>query len=142
MHYEMSLEEYRAIQKQPRTSSEHDEQVALMRWASLYRSRVPELGLLYAVPNGGHRHPTVAAKLQSEGVRAGVPDLCLPVARRQYHGMYIELKAGSGRPTQEQLHWLEALRQQGYWADVCVGWQAAARDICHYLGVHPMELGL
>lgn len=142
MHYEMSLDEYRAMKKQPRTSSEHNEQVALMQWASLYCSRVPELGLLYAVPNGGHRHPAVAAKMKAEGQRAGVPDLCLPIARRHYHGMYIELKAAGGRPTAAQQEWLNALRAQGYWADICVGWQAAAREICHYLGVHPMELGL
>jgi hypothetical protein len=31
----------------------------------------------FAVPNGGQRNKIVAAKLKSEGVKAGVPDICI-----------------------------------------------------------------
>ena len=31
----------------------------------------------FAVPNGGQRNKIVAAKLKSEGVKAGVPDICV-----------------------------------------------------------------
>ncbi len=61
--------------------TEHVEQVSLMRWAALTKRRRPELALLYAIPNGGDRHKAVAAKLSAEGVKSGVPDLCLPVPR-------------------------------------------------------------
>ena len=54
--------------------SEHDEQVLIFKWARLSEGRWPELALLFAIPNGGHRHKAVAAKLKAEGVRAGVPD--------------------------------------------------------------------
>lgn len=54
--------------------TEHAEAVALMRVVRLHEVRWPELRLLYAVPNGGDRHPIVAAKMRAEGVRAGVPD--------------------------------------------------------------------
>lgn len=53
-----------------------------------------DLGKTFAIPNGGKRNVIVAQKMKAEGVRAGIPDLCLPVMRGGYGGMYIELKAG------------------------------------------------
>ena len=73
-----------------------------------------EYGLIFAIPNGGHRHPAVAAKLKAEGVRAGVPDLMLPVARRGYHGAFLELKVSPNKPTEQQLAWIRNLRAEGY----------------------------
>jgi hypothetical protein len=112
---------------------EHKEQAALVKWASLQTAARPELAMLYAVPNGGHRHPATAARLKAEGVRRGVPDLCLPVARGGFHGLYVELKAEGGRPTVEQRAWIEALRALGYRAEVCVGWERAKAVIEEYL---------
>lgn len=145
MKSEMTLAEYRAWlarPKQPRAEREHQEQVALINWARLNSVRAPELALLFAVPNGGDRHPAVAAKLAAEGVQPGVPDLCLPVARQGYYGMYIELKAPGGEASEAQEEWIAALRAQGYWAEVIEGWVAAARKICLYLGFELRELGL
>ena len=117
--------------------SEHDEQEALFRWAEFARARLPELALLYAVPNGGHRHKATAARLKVEGVKRGVPDVCLPVARSGAHGLYIELKTERGKPTPEQLGWIRALRRQGYVAEVCRGWESARSMIEHYLTAGP-----
>lgn len=112
---------------------EHAEQAALMRWAMFARARLPELALLYAIPNGGHRHKATAARLKAEGVKRGVPDVCLPISRGDMHGLYIELKAERGRPTPEQLGWIRALRRQGYAACVCRGWEQARTAIENYL---------
>lgn len=40
------------------------------------------------------RDKATAVALKRQGVKAGVPDICLPVARNGYHGLHIELKAG------------------------------------------------
>ena len=112
---------------------EHDEQVALFRWAEVAQYQHPELALLYAIPNGGHRHKAVAAKLKAEGVRKGVPDICLPVPRGRWHGLYIEMKTPTGTVRPEQKRWLAALRSQGYDAAVCRGWESARRFIEEYL---------
>ncbi|MBK1727652.1 VRR-NUC domain-containing protein [Halorhodospira neutriphila] len=117
--------------------SEHEEQAALFRWAALQQRRRPELALLHAIPNGGDRHPAVAARLQAEGVRAGVPDLCLPVARGGWHGLYVELKTRRGRPSRRQRAWLRALRAQGYRAELCRGWPQARAVIESYLDGAP-----
>jgi hypothetical protein len=112
---------------------EHAEQVTLMRWAQLHERRYPELRLLHAIPNGGHRHPAVAKAMQEEGVKRGVPDLDLPVARGGYHGLRIEMKAPGGSVKPEQREWIDALRAEGYRAEVCVGWEAAKNLIVDYL---------
>ena len=48
--------------------TEHEEQVALMRLVEMHKGRWPELGMLFAVPNGGDRNVIVARKLKAEGV--------------------------------------------------------------------------
>ena len=119
--------------------SEHAEQVALVQWAAWKQGACPALRLLFAVPNGGKRDPVTAARLKAEGVQAGVPDLCLPVARRGYHGLYLELKVGRNTISDLQEQWIDALRAEGYFVDVAWGWQAAAQVIADYLGI---ETGL
>ena len=69
------------------------------------------------------------------GVKKGVPDLCLPVARGKYHALYIEMKTEKGRTTKEQEWWLEALREAGSCACLCRGWEAAAQVLTWYLSL-------
>lgn len=108
--------------------------VKLYSWAAMQSGKYPELNLLYHVPNGGSRHKAEAGRLRAEGVKAGVPDLCLPVARGQYHGLYIELKRQrGGRTGDHQSEWLDALSAQGYKAALCYGWEQAAGTIIEYL---------
>lgn len=117
--------------------SEHQHQVALFQWAR--KSKIPELELMFAIPNGGMRHRRVAQKLKAEGVKKGVPDVCLPVPRGGYHGLYIELKkpkdaqSAAGRATKEQLEWQASLTEQGYLSVICVGWEKAKEAIQLYL---------
>ena len=40
--------------------------------------------------------------------------MCLPVARGQYHGLYIELKTQKGKVQKNQNEWLIALNKEGY----------------------------
>lgn len=92
--------------------------------------------LIYHVPNGGHRHKSVAIKLKEQGVKAGVPDLVLPMARGGYFGLYIEFKAqppfdAAVSPAQDA--YLQALTGQGYLAIVCRGHIDAIEAIRAYL---------
>jgi hypothetical protein len=112
---------------------ESGEQQALFQWIEYNKSRLPELALAYHVPNGGKRNLREAARLKKEGVHAGVPDICLSVARNGYHGMYIELKADKGKPTENQIEWMDRLRKQGYFVALCHGWESAVESIERYL---------
>ncbi|MDQ1610320.1 MAG: hypothetical protein QOG00_251 [Pyrinomonadaceae bacterium] len=113
--------------------SEHHHQRALFEWADIAVGQHPELALLYAVPNGGYRTKSEAGRLRAEGVKAGVPDVCLPVARKGYHGAYWELKYGKGKPSAEQLRWHALLRQQGYYVNVCWDWVVVKQEILDYM---------
>lgn len=114
--------------------SESVEQTCLFRWAGYTSAAHPELELMYHIPNGGKRNITTAKRLKAEGVKAGVPDIHLPVPRGSYHGLYIELKRQKGSDTTEnQDWWIEQLSKQGYFTAVCKGWEAATKVILEYL---------
>lgn len=89
--------------------------------------------MLFAIPSGGKRHIITAVRLKAEGVRAGIPDLMLAVPRGRWHGLFIELKVGRRKPTVQQKIWITKLRQQGYWVEVCWGFEQAKEAILEYL---------
>lgn len=113
---------------------EEVEQTCLFRWAAYSLGAHPELKLLHAIPNGGKRSKSEAARMKAAGVKAGVPDMFLPVARGGSHGLYIELKRiKGGRVSAEQLAWMEELTREGYTCAVCHGWEEARKVIQTYL---------
>lgn len=115
--------------------TEAQEQTAVFNWAAVMVRRWPELRLLHHIPNGGSRNAREAHNLRMQGVKAGVPDIFLPVARGGWHGLYIEMKRRKGgRLSDEQAAMLEALREQGYCAWVCKGANDAIDLITGYLG--------
>lgn len=117
-----------------KTPSEGAEQAALIEWAHRASGRCPELRLLFHIPNGGSRGKVEAARFKAEGVKAGVPDLFLPVARGGYHGLFIEMKRKKGgRVSEAQKGWITALNKQGFYAVVCYGCEDAAKTIKIYL---------
>lgn len=112
------------------------EQEKLFRWAAFMEGRFPVLGLLHHIPNGGSRNRLEAANLKRQGVKAGVPDVCLPVPSSGRHGLYIEMKYGKNKPTEKQRAWLTALKNQGYAVAVCYSWEQAQTVICKYLHIN------
>lgn len=114
--------------------SEAEEQTAVFNWAAVMARKWPELRLLHHIPNGGSRNAREARNLRMQGVKAGIPDIFLPVARGGWHGLYIEMKRRKGgRLSDEQAAMLEALREQGYCAWVCMGANDAIDLITEYL---------
>lgn len=112
---------------------ESDEQQALFVWAKLMQTQHPELSLLHAIGNGGKRNLIEAARMKREGVKAGVSDIMLPVARNGFHGLYIELKVGKNKASADQKWWLSETTKQGYYSTVCYGWVEAKEVIEKYL---------
>jgi hypothetical protein len=120
-------------------ASEHDEQVALFQWAMIAARRDPRLRLLFAIPNaggfsGGFRNNVVRViNLKREGVQPGVPDICLPVPSRHFHGCFLEMKKKGGRISGEQAYWIKALQEQSYYACVAWGFEDAKEHLTQYL---------
>ena len=112
---------------------ESEHQQALFQWAGLMEAIHPELAMMFHVPNGGKRDKATAIRLKAEGVKPGVPDIVLPVARGNFHSLWIELKVDGGKPSPDQLEWQKNLRREGHCAKICYGWDAARQIIEKYL---------
>lgn len=124
--------------------SEHMEQCEVMEWArrKVWDKSCPELDLLFAIPNGGHRNKLTGARLKAEGVKAGVSDLFLSVARWGLHGLYIEMKQESkGKLSPAQQTWRDLVQEQGYGFVCCHGAAEAIEALSVYLGIEPKNGG-
>lgn len=110
---------------------ETTEQITLFNWAEHNAQVLPCLSLMYHVPNEGKR--TNGAVLKAMGMKNGVPDVVLPVASHNFHGLYLEMKYGSNKATKDQEAFMAALRQQGYKTAVCYGAEEAKAEILDYL---------
>ena len=119
--------------KQTPSHIEHDIQAGFITAVDLMIPQVPELAALYAIPNGGNRHPAVGAKLKAEGVRRGVPDLHLPVARGGFHSLYLETKCPDKGLSGYQAGRIRYLRELGNCVLVCYSITELLDAVMNYL---------
>lgn len=92
-----------------RWTSEHAFQAAVIAECDQRAILWFEYGLIYAIPNGQYR----PGQRPEAGIRSGMPDLCLPVARGGFHALYIELKVNGNQPSKEQHDRIAWLRMEG-----------------------------
>ena len=124
--------------KRPRgknREAEGEEQAELIRQ---FRARYPAIGdLLIHIPNGGSRKNAFEGwRMKQQGVRAGVSDLFLPVARGRYFGLWLEFKAAppnNAVVSNSQQVWVDLMREQSYQAEICLGVAAALEVLDAYL---------
>ena len=92
--------------------SEHDDQKAIFDYAKV----APDRGWdnLFAIPNAAKRTYAMTNWLKAEGMKSGVPDMCLPVARAGFHGLFIEQKVKPNKQEPAQKVWELRLTAQGY----------------------------
>jgi hypothetical protein len=115
------------------SGTEHGHQAAVMQWVALEGAKkYPGLEMVFAIPNGGDRKPSVAANLKAEGVKPGVPDLMLPLPVGRYPGLFIEMKRPNGVVREDQSEWHHKLRSVGYAVVVAFDWVAAAKSMIEY----------
>jgi len=124
---------------------EHAEQCAIVDWARQRQDDIIELRLLFAIINGarlpytrdrkGKRFCYQAIFLKKEGLRPGIPDLCLPCARQGYNALYLELKVGRNKPNKIQSEVIEMLLAQGNQVLIVHSAVEAIDEISKYLGI-------
>ena len=98
--------------------------------------------LLYHIRNqgstGSRRGHIHGAIYKGMGLRAGVPDLFLAVARCKqtvaYYGLFIEMKTDGGRLSDAQREMHPLLRSEGYMVVVAKSFDEAVNFIVDYLG--------
>lgn len=110
--------------------SEYFEQIALFDFAYGYGGNLdPRLKYLHPVENSkGAGRPPAGAEFA-----AGIPDVFLPVAIPPFHGLYIELKTATGKPSIKQRVWQKRLRDNGYASEICFGADQAITVLQQYL---------
>lgn len=124
-----------------RKLSEHQEQVCLFQWAEIQKDKYPELKWMFAIPNGGSRNKKEGALLKAEGVKAGVSDIFLPVARCGFYGLFLEMKKEHQGITSElQIDFQRFSLEQGYLAVVCHGAEKASLILDVYMQGNPKNL--
>ncbi len=143
------------------SGTEHGHQCAVFCWANQNLDKYPQLKYMYAIPNGFFGSAAQKGKMKAEGLKNGVPDICLPVTKhviypitynppleeinnqkliatsfgwaKTFAGLYIELKVGKNQPSKEQEDWIAFLLSQGYACHVVWGWEEVRDRIVEYL---------
>jgi hypothetical protein len=113
--------------------SENAIQAGFFRWCDLMSKKYPHLARFFSVPNGAHKSPASRYVYKVTGLKPGVPDTFLPVARGGYHGLFIEFKSATGRLSPEQKEWIEFLKAENFLVEVCRDWEIAAKITEDYL---------
>ena len=109
---------------------EHNLQSACVQWA---RMQFPKL-ILFAIPNGAWCGYKQGRKLVAEGMLKGVPDIFVALARKDYHGLFIEMKAGKkGVVRDEQSEMMIKLRNEGYQCAVCRSFEQFQTILINYI---------
>lgn len=126
---------------------EDGEQIALFQWAAVENNPLtgrPIAGRMFGIMNGARVSIGQAKKMKRMGLKRGVSDVflsCGNLAGR--YGLYIEMKkqrqhykgqaAARNAVSDAQKEWIAEMRDAGYWAVVCYGWEEAREQIMEYL---------
>jgi hypothetical protein len=120
--------------------TESQEQATIIDWARTWGAKMDGLDMLHSIPNGavlGNPHYNrfaLIGKLKAEGLKPGVSDLFLAVARHGFHGLYIEMKRKRGGVlSEEQKSWMLRAQEEGYKTAICESAEKAIAAITEYL---------
>lgn len=115
------------------SQQEYEEQKKLFIMAGQAAVKHPELRLLNGSLNGVRLNIGQAMKAKKAGMKAGYPDVFLPVSRQGHAGLYIEMKIKGNSPSVEQKWWLRRLKEEGYCCCICYSASEAWDAIKTYL---------
>ena len=108
------------------------EQAKVIAWARASERNYPYLQLLHCSLNGVKMTKAQAGRAIAQGMLSGVPDLFLPVPKNGYHGLFIEMKYGSNKVTENQEKFLQNAANVGYAVSVCYSANEAIKRIEDY----------
>ena len=115
--------------KRKRKSIEHIDQVKVVQH---FRAFYPDI-IIAAIPNGGDRTASERVRLHSEGVLAGMPDLCVLEAKNGFHALFVEMKTKAGVVSAKQSAVGLQLNAKGYRSVVARSAADAIKTIEDYL---------
>ena len=117
--------------KAKRNSPESDTQARFFAWLI---KNYPELRCLcFAVPNGGARHVLEAMNLKKAGLTPGIPDVYCAISKGEFHGLFLEFKAGRNKLTDAQKMMFDRFSGAGYKCEVCYSFEDAVKIFVNYV---------
>lgn len=102
----------------PITERPESELILLFKWINYQKSNIPELSLIFNIPRG---------------FKAGLPNVCFPYPRKDYHGLYILLAYNERPLSYSQKFWIGELSKYGYLVQVAKDRFEAKNFIMTYL---------
>ena len=109
--------------------SESAIQKAVMEWVNL---KPTIKNFIIHIPNEGKRSARYGKSLKDMGMRPGVADLFIAMARHECNGAWIELKSTNGVLTEQQKEFLHDMEEQNYFTQVCGSIESAIATIDWY----------
>lgn len=127
-------------QRKKPVHKESREQIAVIDWWGYYaQSQGIHPFSLFMIPNGSgfsggfSKNMLRVGYMRRMGLRPGACDLMLAIPSRTYNGAFIEMKSETGRASDEQIAFIDLVRDHGYFAAVCQGADEAIATIKGYL---------
>jgi len=133
----------------PNNHYEDDLQKAVFDWAKLYRMPDHEdleknsklSDYLFAIPNGAFlagnkiQRARQMARLKSQGLKPGVFDLMLNIARNCYYGLDMELKIVNNKLSSRQKEWRDRMDKAGRYTVICYDLDQVKEAIDEYINL-------
>ena len=118
------------IRKAPRKQPEYNLQKAVVNYLRMLKGNL----LFNGSAGGVWTSKAQGNKLSLAGYRKGWPDLIILEPRGGYHGLAIELKVKGNYASIYQKEVIKQMRERGYKAEVCTGFDQAKETIDSYFG--------
>lgn len=116
-----------------RNYQEWDEQIVAMDWLRLQHPTIAK----HTLHIGNERKSSlfVGHKMKKMGVLKGASDLFMAWPSGGFHGLFIEVKSKTGRPTLEQKEFIMRMMDVGYYACFCYGADEIINTMKFYIGL-------
>lgn len=112
-------------------------QSKFIEWCRLYQDKYPPLALVHSIPNGSFKSGSARGLFKATGLLAGIPDICIPLARQGFNAFYIEFKSRKKgaklSDNQKVIH--GQLRAERNKVEVFSSSYDAALAVCYYLNI-------
>jgi len=105
-------------------------QITFFHWIRAQPKLAP---FCFSVPNERKTSPMHGALLKKMGLKPGVADIFIAIPSGEYHGLWVEMKAGKNKPTPLQLEFLANMKSKGYATAICYDAPTAIKTLEDYL---------
>lgn len=116
------------------TPTEHQIQSAFFDYVAVKRNSDWRWWLVFAVPNGAHLKPSMAAKMKAEGMTSGVADVLCLVPAHGHCGLCLEFKRPRETQSENQKRFENYVHTAGYMYSVVRDAEAAIKLVERWFG--------